>query len=118
MCILDWIERHCGDDDLPDASVLILCPASVVQSWKRAIDNLPNFGHSAEAVEHVRRTVVITSYGRIYSTHKDNVTGRTMHVLKPEYRHSWALIAVDESHSIGAHDSVRTRMCLELARYA
>lgn len=118
MCILDWVERHCEDDDLPPKSVLVLCPASVVPSWTRAIGKLIDFGHSEEAVERVRQAVTVTSYGRIYASHKDKVTGRMVHALKDEYRHTWALIVVDESHGIGAHDSIRTQMCLDLAQYA
>lgn len=99
MCILDWIERHCEEGDLPQSSVLVVCPASVVPMWMRAIDNMSKFGIPLEYIESVRRTVVITSYGKLYRSEKTD--GRSVHTLKDEYRHAWALIAVDESHSIG-----------------
>lgn len=40
MCILDWVYRHANDGVLEPESVLILCPASVVPMWERAINNL------------------------------------------------------------------------------
>ena len=116
MCVLDWVERHCEEGELPPGSVLIVCPASVVPMWVRAIANLSRFGIPQDMIENVRRAVVITSFGKLYQSERTG--GRTIHTLRQEYKHAWALAAIDESHSIGAHDSVRTRMCLELALYA
>ena len=117
MCVLDWVERHVEEGDLPPRSVLVICPASAIPMWERAIDKLAMFGHSDEHIQAVRRAIEITSYGRLYTTEGSRKNGDIRHVLKPEYQHVWGLIAVDESHGIGAHDSVRTLMCLELAAY-
>lgn len=118
MCVLDWVERHTEDGDLPPRSVLVICPASVIPMWERAISNLSMFGHSGETIENVRRAVVITSFGRLYTTEGSRREKDIRHVLKPEYLRTWGLIAVDESHGIGAHESVQTEMCLTLAQYA
>lgn len=119
MCILDWVYRHANDGDLEPESVLILCPASVVPMWERAINNLQSFeGYTDKGVQNARKSILLASFGKIYLSHKTQALkgGKTYRTLKPEYDRHWSLIAVDESHSIGSHSAIRTKMCLSLAK--
>lgn len=120
LTILDWVYRHPGSD------VLVVCPASLIGSWKAEIDGMSRFEeYNEQGIEFVRDSITITSFERIYRTktrevHKRSgeVAKKREHTLREEVAKHWDLIAVDEAHGIGNHSSVRCKMMTRLSPFA
>lgn len=105
---------------------LIVCPASLVPSWRQAIRDMDRFeGFEAEDVELLEERVVVTSFQKTYRTTKTPVHHRDGHTtykkstsLRKEVDRQWGAVIVDESHCIGAHDSKQTRAAITLSKLA
>lgn len=104
-------------------SVLVVCPASLVPSWEQAIEGMRDFeGVTEEDMEHLR-TITIRSYQKMYRSrkvdqhHRDGqVTQKRSIELREDVDRRWDLLIVDESHCIGAHDSIQTRSAIALSK--
>lgn len=122
--VLDWVYRHVADGSAKE--VLVVCPASLRSNWALSIDRMAEFeGYSPEGIEAVRKAIVIRSYQGIYKAvtretrHRNGTSSsRRSYALKDDVAHRWDLVVADESHALGSHSSVQTRMCLELAKLA
>ena len=68
MIALSWMHSHLMSGDIENA--LVVCPAALIPSWKRAIRRIVEFGYSDLDVEVMNENVTITSYQKIYSLHK------------------------------------------------
>ena len=121
---LSWINRAYRDGRIRNA--LVVCPASLVGNWERSIETASDFeGISEEDVKVLKRIIHVTSFQKVYKTtrkevhHKDGqVTCKRTIALRPEVDCRWGVVIVDESHCIGAHNSVQTRACLTLSKLA
>ena len=124
MCALAWIYRALERGRIMRA--LVVCPASLTGSWATSIDKMLKFeGFTEEGVDRLRKAVTIVSYQRMYHSkrvevrHRDGtVTRKRETSLRPEIDREWGAVIVDESHSIGKHDSLQTRVALKLAYLA
>lgn len=103
--------------------VLVVCPASLIPSWERAIEDMCNFdGVTEEDIEHLRG-ITIRSYQKMYVSkkvdvhhHDGQVTQKKSIELRDDVDKHWDLFIVDESHSIGAHDSIQTRSAIAISK--
>ena len=124
MIALGWLYEALERGDIEDA--LIICPASLVDTWEQAIPKMLMFeGYTAEGVERVKNTLHITSFQKVYKStisERSNSNGETECVrkvtLRPEVDKHWGAIIIDESHNIGAHNSVQTQSCITLSKLA
>lgn len=131
MCVLDWIynamKKHVADPNDPDGidSALVICPASIVSSWESSIDKMLKFqGYTRFGVEQMKKLVTVRSFQKTYQRKPEKVKHRdgTIETIKPlrirpDIRHPWGAIIIDESQGLGAHSSVQTKICLQLADY-
>ena len=117
MTVLDWLYRH------PEfARVLVICPASLREAWARAIDQMADFdGYTQDGIDRLRTVIQISSYQGIYclastSSYTRNGVQKTKrrYDLKDGFKGRWDAVIVDESHSLGSHSSVQTKMVLKL----
>ena len=121
MCVLDYLYRQFKTKQITNA--LVICPASIVSSWKTSIEKMAKFkGYTGYGISMMLKLVDVRSFQRTYERkptqvrHRDG-TVETKSVLKirSEINHEWGAIIVDESQGLGAHDSVQTKICLQLA---
>lgn len=112
MIALSWIHSHLMSGDIENA--LVVCPAALIPSWKRAIRRMVEFGYSDLDVEVMNENVTITSYQKIW---KPNGTyrGYKQYKLRDEVDRPWDVVFVDESHRLGDPRSVQTKQALKLA---
>lgn len=106
--------------------VLVICPASLVPSWEQAIDDMIKFeGVSKHDVEMMKSIVTIRSFQKTYITEKVHIGKRNgmdayrkVISLREDVDRIWSAIFVDESHCIGAHDSIQTKAAITLSKLA
>ena len=121
---LFWTLRAYKRGEIQNA--LVICPASLVKSWEQAIDGMIAFdGITDKDVETMKRIVTISSFQKTYHAQKVKIgtsNGRDVMrrriSLRPEVDRPWGVVFVDESHCIGAHDSVQTKSAITLSRLA
>lgn len=89
---------------------LLIAPASLLKSWEANIDKMAFFGFSDIDIAIVKDAITMTSYRRTWKKRQ----GRSV-ILRDEVDKYWDMIIVDESHKLGAHNSLQTKACLKLA---
>lgn len=103
---------------------IVICPAAIVPVWEKGIEDMILFeGTTPEQVQMLRDRVHISSYQKIYRTTKHTVQHRNgkesnkkIIRLRDEVDKHWSIMIVDESHRIGVHSSIQTKMCIELSQ--
>ena len=112
MIALSYIHEHLLSGDIDNA--LVICPASIIPSWRLAIENMVDFGYDDLDVEMVRDAVTISSYQMIW---KANGTkrGYKQYAIRDNLDRQWDVVFVDESHRLGDPKSVQTKTALKLA---
>lgn len=123
---LSWIKYALRQGLIKDA--LVVCPASLVDMWTQAIDELELFeGFDTRTIQAIRDAVTITSYQKTWKSEKvlngtDKRTGEKKYkkrlYLRPEVDKKWGAVFIDESHSIGAHNSNQTNAAITLGKLA
>ena len=113
MIALTYIYNHLISGDINDA--LVVCPASLVPSWRLAIDRMEEFGYSAFDIDLMHDAVKLSSYQKVWKGVKK--AGRRTYALRDDIDKVWGCIIVDESHKLGDPSSVQTRMMLKLASH-
>ena len=121
---LDWINDALKKKEI--GSALVVCPASLTDSWAEAIDDMVKFeGYTDADVRRLRSAVKIISYQKMYhsereaKSHRDGqVTYKRTISLREDVDREWGAVIIDESHSIGAHNSVQTRAAITLGKLA
>lgn len=121
---LDWINDALKKKEI--GSALIVCPASLVDSWKDSIEDMVTFeGYTADDVTRLKSAVKVCSYQKTYKTtktvvnHRDGrTTSRRSISLRPEVDRQWGVVIIDEAHGIGSHSSVQTRAAIVLGKLA
>lgn len=124
MIFLDWINDALKKKKI--GSALVVCPASLIDSWTDAINDVVKFeGYTDADVKRLKNAVKIISYQKMYKTvktpvhHKDGrVTMKRTISLREDVDREWGAVIVDESHSIGSHSSVQTKAAITLAKLA
>ncbi len=120
MCALDWAYNAHQRGDLN--SLLVICPASLVSNWRDAIQKMSQFeGYTDEGIQSLDAITTIVSFQKTYktemkTTHHRNgrVETHKVRVLRPEVKKIWDAIVIDEAHSIGRHNSIQTKMAVQL----
>ena len=118
---LTWLLESLKKGLIKDA--LVICPASLVPNWAKDIDDFTDFDHvTAEDVKLLQEKVTIRSFQKTYATLKHTVHHRdgTEEVIRrrklsPDVDKFWGAIIIDESQSIGRHDSQQTKTALTLS---
>lgn len=121
---ISWINRAYKDGRIKNA--LVVCPASLVGNWERSLATADEFeGISASDVKNLKKIVHVTSFQKVYKSEKKEIkhrdgqrTYKRTISLRPEVDRHWGVVIIDESHCIGAHNSVQTRACLTLGKLA
>lgn len=121
---LAWAYHALQDGRIKD--LLVVCPASMVGTWYKAVDKMLNFeGFTEEGVAKLREAITVTSFQKTYKTTKHEVKHRDGRVtearttkLRPEVDKRWGAIIIDESHCIGDHASKQTKASYTLAHLA
>lgn len=124
MVALSWTVDALKRGKIQDA--LVVCPAALVGSWRTAIEELPTFkGFTEDDVKLLKEKMFITSFQKLYRSTKKAVHHRNGTVsykriitLREEVDKEWGVMFIDESHHIGAHDSVQTDICMKMAHVA
>lgn len=112
MIALSWLYDHFIDGSIENA--LVICPASLIPSWRRAIRRMVEFGYSELDIEMMNLNVTIISYQRLW---KSNGTyrGYKQYKIRDEIDRQWDVVFCDESHRLGDPKSVQTKQALKLA---
>ena len=120
MVALSWTVDAIKRGKIQDA--LVACPAALVGSWQTAIEELPTFkGFTEDDVALLKERMYITSYQKLYRStkktihHRDgSISHKRIITLREEVDKEWGAMFIDESHHIGAHDSVQTDICMKM----
>lgn len=125
MIALSWIRHALKQGLIKD--VLIVCPAGLVGMWYQALDELSLFeGFDQRTIERIRDAVTITSYQKTWRSEREfrghDKRGNEKWVkkvhLRDEVDKPWGAVIIDESHSIGAHNSNQTVTAITLGKLA
>lgn len=118
---MTWIRDALRSGKIRDA--LVICPASLVPNWEKDIAEATDFDHITEDdVRLLQEKVTIRSFQKTYQTVKRTVRHRDgqeevlkKRMIRNDLDKLWGAIIVDESHSIGAHNSQQTKAAIALA---
>ena len=121
---LSWIYNALLDGRIDNA--LVICPASLVPSWKLSIEKMVQFeDYTEDDVELMKEAVTIVSYGRTWKRinhethHRDGTTSvRKLNIIRETIDHPWGAVVVDECHGLGSHSSIQTKACLKISQLA
>lgn len=114
MIALTYIYRHILDGQLDHA--LVVCPASLIDSWKVAMDRMAEFGYTQVDIDLVKDAVNLVSYNRIWIKNPlFRKRGQRKYIIRPEIDHQWDAVFFDESHRLGDPTSVQTKVALLIA---
>ena len=119
--VLSYVADHMRTGEIKD--VLVVCPASLVPNWEQAIEEMADFEGITEDDLNNLRKITIRSYQKMYSSSKVDVPHRDGRVtkkrslsLREDVDRKWDLFVVDESHSIGTHNSIQTKSAISLSK--
>ncbi len=97
-------------------SALIVCPASLVDNWLDNIDKMKNFeGVSPAGLARMKAAITVVSFQKTYRSQK-LPNGRRKLSLRDEVDHPWDILICDESHYLGAHNSLQAKAAWTLAQ--
>lgn len=125
MIALSWVKYALRQGMIKD--VLIICPAGLVGMWYQTLDELPMFeGFDQQVINNIRNAVTITSFQKTWFSEKKfkgyDKSGKKIFEKIVKLRESvnkpWGAVIVDESHSIGGHNSNQTIAAIELGKLA
>ena len=125
LIALSWVRYALKQGLIKDA--LIVCPAGLVGMWYQALDELHLFeGFDRRTIDNIRNAVTITSYQKTWNSEKKFVgydengykKYRKILSLRPDVDKPWGAVIIDESHSIGAHNSNQTVAAITLGKLA
>lgn len=125
MIALSWVKHALKQGLIKD--VLIVCPAGLVGMWYQALDELPLFeGFDQRTIDNIRNAITITSFQKTWHSEKKfagyddygHKKYQKIVSLRDWVDKQWGAIIIDESHSIGAHDSNQTLAAITLGKLA
>lgn len=97
-------------------NALIVCPASLVDNWKDNIEKMMNFeGVTKTGLARMKEAITISSFQKMYKSEKLPNGRRKLH-LRPEVDKQWDILICDESHYLGAHNSLQSKAAYTLAQ--
>lgn len=94
-------------------NALVVCPSSLISSWRLAIERMREFGYDDFDVEIMKSYTYITSFRMLWKYMKRG--GATVKVLRETVDKDWDVAFIDESHRLGDPKSAQTKMALKLA---
>lgn len=112
MIALAYIHKHLIQGDIEN--VLVVCPKSIIASWRLAIRNMGEFGYTPLDIEIVEDSLTIISYQRLWKAN-GTVRGYKKYALRDNIDRHWDVCFIDESHRLGDPKSVQTKTALKLA---
>lgn len=125
MIALSWVKYALKQGLIKDA--LVVCPAGLVGMWYQALDDLPLFeGFDQRTICNIRNAITITSFQKTWHSERkftgydDNGNKKYQKIvsLRPEVDKPWGAVFIDESHSIGSHNSNQTLAAITLGKLA
>ena len=116
MIALTWIYNALISGRIDDA--LVICPFSIIASWRLAIDKMSLFGYSEDEIDIVRDAVTLISYSSVWVRNKNfkRKKGETKYLIRPTVKKKWGVIFCDESHRLGDPTSAQTKTVLNMSR--
>ena len=109
-----WVRDALRDGRIDDA--LVICPASLVPSWEDAIEDMIRFETFTEDdIQMMRERIRIVSFQRTYQRIRST---KRIVPLRDEVDKEWGAVIVDESHCIGAHNSIQSKAAIALGTMA
>lgn len=120
---LEYAYKHLKMGDFRNG-VLVVCPASLVESWKQAIEDVVKFeGHDSHTVKLLKDNLTIRSFQKTYRTTKvpigkngGSTTYRRKIELRDDVDKPWSCLIVDEAHQCSSHSAVQTKSVITLAK--
>ena len=109
-----WVRDALRDGRIGDA--LVICPASLVPSWEDAIGDMIKFEtFTEEDIQMLREKVMLVSFQKTYQRVRST---KRIVPLREEVDKEWGAVIVDESHCIGAHNSIQSKAAIALGSMA
>lgn len=114
MIALTWIYDNLMAGRIDNA--LVICPASLIGSWRSAIEKMRYFGYSDFEIQVVTDAVTLISYNSVWIRNKQfkRRKGTHKYEIRPTIDHPWGVIFCDESHRLGDPSSVQTKVILRI----
>lgn len=118
MIALTWIYDALISGTVDD--VLVICPKSIVESWRLSMTRMSEFGYEDWQIQMVRDAVTLVPYTSVWIRNRNfkRMKGTHKYEIRDHLKHGWGAIFCDESHRLGDPSSVQTKVILRMSSLA